>query len=52
MYTQHPKRKPDFFVVLVLVVMLSFGLTVTVQMMVSDVEQVVDTQALQTIVSG
>jgi hypothetical protein len=33
MYKQHAKRKPDFYAVLVLLVLLCFGLTVTVQLM-------------------
>jgi hypothetical protein len=52
MNTQHPKGKPDFFVVLVLVVMLSFGLTLSVQIAVSDLEHVVDSQSVKTTVSG
>ena len=39
MNRQHSNRKPDFFVVLVLLVMLSFGLTVLIQMS-SDVKSV------------
>ena len=47
MYTQHPHRKPDFFAVLVVLVMLAFGLTVTIQVIATDVDQVVETQPLE-----
>ena len=49
MNNQRPNHKPDFFAVLVLLVMIGFGLTVTVQVISSDVEQVVETQAIDTI---
>ena len=52
MNNQHSNRKPDFFVVLVLLVALSFSLTVTIQIIASDVDQVVDRQALKTLFSG
>ena len=38
MYKQHSKRKPDFFAILVLLVMVSFGLTVMLQLMTSGFE--------------
>ena len=52
MNTQHSNGKPDFFAVLVLLVMLSFGLTVTIQVISSEVDQVVDSQPVKTLVSG
>jgi hypothetical protein len=38
MYRQHAKRKPDFFAVLVLLVLVSFGATVMLQLMTSNLE--------------
>jgi hypothetical protein len=40
MYKQHTKRKPDFFAVLVLLVMVSFGITVMIQFMTSGLHSV------------
>jgi hypothetical protein len=40
MHKQHTKRKPDFFAVLVLLVLLSFGVTVMLQLMTSGLESV------------
>ena len=48
MYRQHVNRKPDFFAVLVLLVMVGFGLTVTLQVIATDVDQVVKDQPVNT----
>lgn len=37
MNRQHSKRKPDFFAILVLLVMVCFGLTVMLQLIASGV---------------
>lgn len=50
MYRQPTNRKPDLFAVLVLLVTLGFGLTVTVQVISSDTDQVVKAQAEKTII--
>lgn len=52
MNTQHSNHKPDFFAVLVLLVILGFGLTITVQIVSSDVDHMVDRQSVKTEVSG
>jgi hypothetical protein len=44
MYRQSSKRKPDFFAILVLLVMLSFGITVMIQWMASNLENVTVSQ--------
>lgn len=44
MYRQHSKRKPDFFAVLVLLVLLCFGVTVMLQLMNSGLESVTVSQ--------
>lgn len=49
---QHSNRKPDFFAVLVLLVMLGFGLTLTVQVVSSDVDQMVKSLPAKTVISG
>ena len=38
MHKQHAKRKPDFFTVLVLLVLLCFGVTVMLQVMSTSLE--------------
>ena len=48
MYRQHINRKPDFFAVLVLLVMVGFGLTVTIQVIAPEVDQVVKEQPGET----
>ena len=40
MHKQHTKRKPDFFAVLVLLVLLCFGVTVMLQLMNAGLENV------------
>jgi hypothetical protein len=40
MYKQHSKRKPDFFAVLVLLVILSVGATVMLQLINAGLESV------------
>lgn len=52
MNRQHTNRKPDFFIVLVLLVVLSFGLTVSIQIVSSEVDQMVDRQPAKTLISG
>ena len=44
MYKQHSKRKPDFFAVLVLLVLVSFGVTVMLQLVTSNLESVTVSQ--------
>jgi len=48
MNRQHSNRKPDFFAVLVLLVMVGLGLTVTIQVIASDVDQVVESLPVET----
>ncbi len=52
MNRQQSNHKPDFFTVLVLLVVLGFGLTIVVQIGFSDKQQVVDGQLVETVVSG
>lgn len=44
MYRQHSKRKPDFFAVVVLLVLISFGITVMLQLMTASLDSVTVTQ--------
>jgi len=53
MYRQHTNRKPDFFAVLVLLVAVGFGLTVTIQVVTTHTDQVVERQPIETtVISG
>lgn len=47
MYRQRSYRKPDFFAVLVVLVTLGFGMTVTIQLIASDVDHVVERQPVK-----
>jgi hypothetical protein len=40
MYKQHSKKKPDFFAVLVLLVLVSLGVTVMIQLMTSGLDNI------------
>jgi hypothetical protein len=44
MSRHHQHRKPDFFAVVLLLVMVGFGLTVAVQVSLVDRHQVVDSE--------
>jgi hypothetical protein len=44
MNTRHPHRGPDFFAVLVLLVVLGLGMTLAIQVSATDRDQVVDTE--------
>jgi uncharacterized membrane protein len=46
MNRQHSKRKPDFFAILVLLVMVCFGLTVMLQLIASGVGDAVEGQSV------
>jgi len=52
MNRQHSKGKPDFFAVLVLLVMVGVGLSVTLQLVSSDVERMVDRESVARVVPG
>ncbi|MEJ2694517.1 MAG: hypothetical protein P8166_16180 [Candidatus Thiodiazotropha sp.] len=46
MYRHHVYRGPDFFAVLVILVVIGFGMTLAVQVAVAHRAQVVETQAV------
>jgi PHP family Zn ribbon phosphoesterase len=48
MKRQHPHNKPDFFAVVVLLVMIGFGLTLAVQVAAIDRNQVVHSEVSRT----
>ena len=47
MNTQHSKRKPDFFIVLVLLVIASFGATVLLQLMTANMGNMAESQSIE-----
>lgn len=47
MKRHHPHHRPDFFTVLLLLVVVGFGMTLAVQVGTSNNEQVVDTEVVQ-----
>ncbi|MCU7918023.1 MAG: hypothetical protein KZQ99_14665 [Candidatus Thiodiazotropha sp. (ex Dulcina madagascariensis)] len=47
MNRQHYHRKPDFFAVVLVLVILGFGLTLAVQVSVADRHQVVDSEVVK-----
>lgn len=49
MYQHHPHRKPDFFTVVVVLVIIGFGLTLAVQVSLVDRHQVVDSEVTEVI---
>jgi hypothetical protein len=49
MNRHHHHRKPDFFAVVLVLVMLGFGLTLAVQVSLVDRHQVVDTEVTEVI---
>jgi hypothetical protein len=44
MNKSHPHRSPDFFAVLVILVVIGFGMTLAVQVATADRDQVVETE--------
>ncbi|MES9944809.1 hypothetical protein [Candidatus Thiodiazotropha sp. CDECU1] len=49
MYRHHQHRKPDFFAVVLVLVMVGFGLTLAVQVSLVDRQQVVDREVIEVI---
>ncbi|MEJ2592368.1 MAG: hypothetical protein P8178_13390 [Candidatus Thiodiazotropha sp.] len=49
MVTRHSHRGPDFFAVLLVLVVIGLGMTLAVQVSATDREQVVDTEVVQTL---
>jgi hypothetical protein len=47
MNTHHPHRAPDFFAVLLVLVVIGFGMTLAVQVAATDREQVVETDLVR-----
>ena len=47
MNRHHPHRAPDFFAVLLILVVIGFGMTLAVQVGATDREQVVETERVQ-----
>ncbi|MET0108436.1 MAG: hypothetical protein ABW084_06020 [Candidatus Thiodiazotropha sp.] len=47
MNRHHQHRKPDFFAVVVVLVMIGFGLTLAVQVSLVDRHQVVDSEVTE-----
>lgn len=47
MNTRHPHRAPDFFAVLLILVVIGFGMTLAIQVSATDKDQVVDTDVVQ-----
>lgn len=45
----HHHRTPDFFAVLVILVVIGFGMTLVVQVSIADREHVVESEAIQQI---
>ena len=45
-------RKPDFFAVVVLLVMVGFGLTVAAQLVTSEVDQVVESLPTESVITS
>jgi hypothetical protein len=45
-------RKPDFFAVVVLLVVVGFGLTIAAQLVSTEVEQVVESLPVETIINA
>ncbi len=48
----HSHRAPDFFAVLVIMVVIGFSLTLAIQVSVSDRENVVETEVAQQVPSA
>ncbi|MEW8100770.1 MAG: hypothetical protein AB2785_03270 [Candidatus Thiodiazotropha endolucinida] len=49
MNRHHQHRKPDFFAVVVVLVMIGFGLTLAVQVSLVDRNQVVDSEVTEVV---
>ncbi len=47
MNTHHSHRAPDFFVVLLILVVIGFGMTLAVQVSATDRDQVVERELVQ-----
>ncbi|MCU7798358.1 MAG: hypothetical protein KZQ73_16435 [Candidatus Thiodiazotropha sp. (ex Semelilucina semeliformis)] len=47
MNTRHPHRTPDFFAVLLVLVVIGFGMTLAIQIGMADRDRMVDTEVVQ-----